>query len=359
MPEFFPFSNITASATYAIDEHSLKALALSIRAGISPREALLYIAGSKKGKSKRDVEALADMFSSGIAYSDAFSRTQLGKFPLFIQIIKISESNGQIATALEKIVSHLSDAAKTRSQILGLSIYPIIILIITISFLLFALLIIVPNIKDIIRMPGVALNPLTRALLFLSDALLHRSWMIILVSIAMAASIIGAFRLKSLRSYLGMFVLKSPIASSFLESYLFGTYASFIALYIRFRSDIDTVFAMLAETSRIGMVKRELMRVSQSVSKGSQLSEALQSIESDRRTIPQIWILFSSVAERSSSYGEMFDHLSQYHAENLDHYSKIYMKMLEPVLMVGIGVLVGLMAYGILSPLYGLMQHVA
>lgn len=349
--------------THTIDRHSLKALALSIRAGISPREALMYIAGSKKGKQRKDIESIADMFSSGLSYSEVFSHTQLGKSPLFIQIIRISESNGQIAAALEKIVSHMVSAGKTKSQIIGLSVYPFIVLLMTAAFMLFALLVIVPNIEGIIRMPGVMLNPLTRILLFLSDALIHKAWLLFVILGGTAASGVAVFRLRILRAHIEAFVLKSPLISSFSEAYIFGTYATFIALYVKFRSDIGTVFTMLSGMSKMGMIKKEFAEISESVSKGSQLSEALAGDshgerDSEKRLVPRIWILFASVAERSSSYGEMFDHLSQYHADNMEHYSKIYMKMLEPVLMVGIGVLVGLLAYGILSPLYGLMQHI-
>ncbi len=346
---------------YTIDRQSLKALAHSIRAGISPREALLYIASSKKNKQKRDMETIADMFLSGMPYSEVFSHTQLSKNPLFIQIIHISESNGQIAVALEKIVAHLSNANKARSQIIGLSVYPAIVLLMTISFSLFTLLVIVPNIKDIISMPGVSLNPLTSMMLYASDLLIHRSPLVIGTLIGLIVALIVIFRLRFFRMKFHIFILKSPAISSFMKAYLFGSYSAFIALYIRFRADIGTVFGLLANTTKLHPIKLEFIRISESVTKGMQLSDALKGGQMRRagtEIVPSIWTLFASVAERSSSYGDMFDHLAEHHAEALDHYSKIYMKMLEPVLMIGIGVLVGLLAYGILSPLYGLMQHV-
>jgi type II secretory pathway component PulF len=337
-----------------IDRQSLKALAHSIRAGISPRDALLYIASSKHGKAKADILAIADMFKLGISYSDAFEKTTLAKHGLFIQIIRISESNGQIAKALDMIVAHMSESSRTKSQILGLSVYPIIVFMMTIAFMLFALLVIVPNIRDIIRMPGVTLNPITSALLIMSDTLIKKSMLVIGVIVTLIISIVLLIRMRFLRLRIESFVLSFPIISQFTASYMFGAYAAFIALYSRFRSDIGTVFELLAETTRMHRIRTEFSRIAAAIGRGETLSFVLQG----GSIIPHIWILFASVAERSSSYADMFDHLAEHHAETLDHYSKIYMKMLEPILMIGIGVLVGLLAYGILSPLYGLMQHI-
>lgn len=341
---------------YRIDRQSLRALAHSIRAGISPRDALLYISESKIGQARADIAAIADMFLLGMSYSDVFDRTTVGKSPLFIQIIRISESNGQAAKALEMIVAHMEGSSRAKSQILGLSVYPIVIFAVTIAFTLFALLIIVPNIRDIISMPGAALNPITRALLAMSDLLINKSAMVIGTAIAIGATLVLAARTRFIRSRIEELIFRMPGISRFATAYAFGSYAAFIALYVKFRSDIGTVFELLAQSSGMKRVRSEFSRISEGIRKGETLSFVLQ--RGSAAIVPRIWVLFASVAERSTSYSEMFDHLASYHAEHLDQQSKIYMKMLEPVLMIAIGVLVGLLAYGILSPLYGLMQQV-
>lgn len=341
---------------YRIDRQSLRALAHSIRAGISPREALLYISESKIGQARADIAAIADMFLLGMSYSEVFARTTMSRSPLFIQIIRISESNGQAAKALEMIVAHMEESSKAKSQILGLSVYPIIVFGMTMAFTLFALLIIVPNIRDIISMPGAALNPITRALLAMSNLLINKSVAVIGAAISIIVALILVARMRFFRSRIEELIFRMPGISRFATAYAFGSYAAFIALYVKFRSDIGTVFELLAQTSRIGRIRAEFARISEGVRKGEALSAILQ--RGSAAIVPRIWILFASVAERSSSYSEMFDHLSSYHAEHLDQQSKIYMKLLEPALMIVIGVLVGLLAYGILSPLYGLMQQV-
>jgi type II secretory pathway component PulF len=212
----------------------------------------------------------------------------------------------------------------------------------------------VPNIRDIISMPGMVLNPITRALLFLSNILIHDSP--IFFGVLAGAIVVAVLLMRSryFRKRLEIFMIKTPVISAFTSSFLFSSYAAFIALYVRFRSDIGTVFELLAKTTKVGMLRHEFDRISDSIKGGSSLSVVL----GETQIVPRIWILFASVAERSSSYADMFDHLAEYHAENLNHYSKICMKTLEPVLMICIGVLVGMLAYGILSPLYGLMSQI-
>ncbi len=339
---------------YKIDRQSLKALAHSIRAGITPRDALLYIAGSKRGMAKVDIIAFADLFQFGISYSGAFEKTVLSRSPLFMQIIRISESNGQIAIALEMIVAHMYNSSRAKSQILGLSIYPIIVLLMTIAFLLFALLIIVPNIRDIISMPGVVLNPITKGLLYLSNTLIHNTFAVTGTLVCLIISILIFFRIKFVRNYIERLAFGLPLLSDLIKSYIFGAFAAFVALYVKFRSDIGTVFELMSAVTRVSIIIREFRAVADLVKKGEGLSVSL----SQSKYIPQIWILFATVAERSSSYEEMFHQLASHHKESLDHYTKIYMKLLEPVLMISIGVMVGLLAYGILSPLYGLMNQI-
>ncbi len=342
------------SKLHEIDRQSLNALAHSIKAGVPPRETLICIARSKRGKARAGIDAIADMFQFGISYSDAFSRTSLARSPLFMHVIRISESNGQIAMAFEMIVAHMSNSSKAKSHVIGLSVYPIIVLCMTIAFMLFALLVIVPNIKDVIVMPGVAINPITEALLFLSHALRDDAIAAIGLAVCMGAVIYAAFRVKSVRHRLEAALFRLPVISGLFTSYVFGGFASFVALYVKFRSDIGTAFELMAETASVHGIKNEFRMISDSVKKGSALSSSLK----ECALIPSMWVLFATVAERSSSYEEMFGHLASHHAETLDHSARICMKALEPVLMVCVGVLVGLLAYGILSPLYGLMNQI-
>ncbi len=346
--------HIRRARPLGIDRQSLKALAHSVRAGISPREALLYIADSRRGRARSDLIAIADMFRLGTSYSDAFQKTILSRQPLFMQILRISESNGQIAKALDMIVGHIAESSRTRSQIIGLSIYPIIVALMTVAFLAFALFVIVPNIRDIILMPGADINIVTRAMLAASDLVIHSGVTVLCCLAAFVAAMVLASRVRIGRVAIESVALRFPVISRLASSYSFGAYAAFIALYSDFRSDIGTAFELLSGTSRFGRMRAAFQSVAASVKKGEILSDAIAS----HSVIPRIWPLFASVAERSSSYREMFGHLAAHHAESLDHYSKICMKMLEPVLMICVGALVGILAYGILSPLYGLMQHV-
>jgi type IV pilus assembly protein PilC len=93
--------------------------------------------------------------------------------------------------------------------------------------------------------------------------------------------------------------------------------------------------------------------IANQIEAGNNLSTAIICAED----LPEIWAIYARSAEKSSTYNKMFADLCDYYKTTLSNQINFLIKVSEPVLMVAIGLLVGILAYGILSPLYGIMNQ--
>ncbi len=332
---------------------NIKLFALMLRSGISPVEAFEYLLNSLKKNQIEAGRVLLVEISAGLKFSRILAKTSLGKSRLYIHMLESAEVSGNIPEALEKISQNIEELLVRRGQVISVLIYPAIVLSMATLLILGLLLFIIPNIMPIIHMNSKNVSLVTQALIFCSKALRVHGLVISVIFIACVICAASLVRIKSVRKISEKIAFKIPFVNSFVESYISSGYALALYQYTSMTPDLPLVFARLADGTKSIVFKKEFSRVEKSISEGFSLSHTF----STSLCIKPIWVLFAKVAEQTSSYALMFRHLYEYYRQVFEHKSKLLIKFVEPTLMIFIGVVVGVLAYGILSPLYGLMNN--
>lgn len=335
-----------------ITSTDFKLLASMLNSGISAIQAFDHISESKSVKQKEGYIRIINLIEQGNKFSEIFKNTNLGKNKLFINLISNSENSGNLPEIIDVIANNIEKNKERSNQILGIMIYPAIVSLMVIGLILSLLLFIVPNIMPVLAISTDQQILATKALVFSSN-ILRNSWMeIIAICTGSGLALIVLSYVRVVRIMVERIVFKLPILGYYFTAYLSLSYTLSIYQFASNNPDLYKVLDDISESTKVEIYKRELKIISEKIRSGITLNLAL----SESKVIPSTWALFASVAEKSSSYEEMFKNLNKFYEEIFENYSKLIMRIAEPALMIFIGLIVGVLAYGIMAPLYGIMN---
>lgn len=337
-----------------ISSSDLKLLSTMMKFGITPIEAIISIFTKRRlvKRQKESLDYIKILFKQGKAFSEVFANTTIGKGLLYISLISSAEGKGIVPEVLDQIAESINKNNERKNALIGILIYPAIVCIIVSLLMLALLLFIVPNILPVISMSSGNLPLATKILVYLSKTLKTKWLYLLIILVGFILSIVSLYAFRTSRILIEKLAMKTPVVQDFLSSYLSLGYTMAIYQSISATPDLESVFDNLSKTSGSLVYAKEFKRIKGRIGEGATLNSIF--LESD--IFPNIWAIFTKVAEQTSSYSIMFKNLHEYYKEKFDQSSKLMMRLAEPFLMIIIGLIVGTLAYGIMAPLYGIMN---
>ncbi|MCL2648330.1 MAG: type II secretion system F family protein [Phycisphaerales bacterium] len=328
-------------------------LAVMIKAGISIRSAIDGIADQTDNPKfkiilmqiKKDVE-------SGRSFSDALLKHPKVFSPLYVNMVKASELSGSFGHMLDRIVEYLNSQMETKQMVVGAAVYPAIIGIMAVSTTFFLLLFVVPQFSLIFKGHENILPAPTKFLLFLSFGL-KTYWYLVLA--AMLGALWGFWSI--IRTPQGkLWWDKTKLTLPLLKK-------MFRALYIT-RSlhtmgelvnagvpMLDTL-AITADISGNQLYRQMWRTVYASVKQGKKINYSLQRSPHLPRSVVQM----IAAGEESGKLGETLDSISKYYNKELKATIKTVTSMMEPLMIIFMGGIVGFIAMSIILPIFKMSQ---
>jgi type II secretory pathway component PulF len=328
-----------------IPNNHLRLFASMVRSGITPSESLRSLGAQKYRR-------LIDGFEQGGKYSEVLKLSALARHGQYIELVVSAERSGAVPQVLEDIALMLEHRSSRMTQIIGIIVYPIVVMGITGALLIGVLYVVIPNIAPIIMSASTDISIVTKLMVLMSESIRMYMWMYIGLFVLCGGVLTITLKHPVMRARLERAILGIPIIGELYQHVSCVQYIMSLRTHIKYSTDIRLMFKRLAEHTSSLNYKQAFAEMAERVEAGKKLSEALTGYE----VIPELWSVYARVGENSSNYIDMFEGLYQYYAESVESSLKLCMKIIEPVLMVSIGIVVGIVAFGILSPIYGLMN---
>jgi type IV pilus assembly protein PilC len=330
-------------------------LSVMIRAGISIRAAVEGIADQVENarfkemliQMKRDVE-------SGKQFSDALLRYPKTFSPLYINMVKASELSGGFSKMLDKIAAYLSQQIETSSMVKGAMVYPGIIGTLAIGTTIFLLTFVLPRFMVIFKGKEAALPKPTKLLLWLSDFMVNY-WYIILFGVA--AGIWGAVMILRTdwgRTFWDKAKLTIPLFKKMFRALYISRSLHTMGQLINAGVPMLDTIAITADISGNVLYKRMWRNVYSSVKQGKKITYTLQK----NPLLPKSVIQMISAGEESGKLGEVLDEVSDFYSRELKNVIKSVTIMIEPLMIVVMGSVVGFIAMSIILPIFKLSSLV-
>src|SRR3954463_1098529 len=330
-------------------------LAVMIRAGISIRAAIEGIAEqTENAKFRKMLNQVKRDVESGKNFSDALLRYPKVFSPLYINMVKASELSGGFSEMLDKVAAYLSQQIETTSQVRGAMIYPGIIGSMAIGTTIFLLTFVLPRFMTIFAGKEAMLPAPTKLLLAMSSFMINY-WYVLLF--ALGAAIWGfllMLRTEWGRLWFDKMKLTIPLFKKLFRAlYISRSLHTMGQLLNAGVPMLDTI-QITGEISGNTLYRRMWRAVYGAVKQGKKISAPLQKSP----LLPRSVVQMIGAGEESGKLGEVLDEVSEFYSRELKAVIKSVTAMIEPLMIVIMGSLVGFIAMSIILPIFKLSQLV-
>ena len=330
-------------------------LATTVKAGLSVVEALdILIADAEKKMMKRVLQEAQAMLKNGQPLSSGFEAYKDSFPPIFMGMLRAGELSGQLGKTLTELGQYLSKEYALRSKVKSALTYPVILLVASGGVMTLLLIFVLPRLTASFAASGVELPFITKVFLGLSKMI---TWSFTL-DFAVLAGLIWFFvyfRTTNLgKRFFFWVIAHTPVANELVKKVALVRFARTFGNLIG--SGISAIEALQLSSKSIGNLTYELAIKSAitAVENGSPISEALSKFP---HLFPRLLISLIIVGERTGSLHEILGTFADFYEEEVDNTLKDLTSILEPALLLLMGLLVGAIAVSIILPIYQLVGH--
>jgi type IV pilus assembly protein PilC len=330
-------------------------LAVMIRAGISIRAAIEGIADQVENpKFKKMLVQMRKDVEGGKSFSDALMRYPKCFSPLYINMVKASELSGGFSNMLDRIATYLMQQIETMQMVRGAMIYPGIIGTMAISTTIFLLTFVLPRFMVIFKGKEAALPAPTKLLLALSAFMVNYWYILLFAAIAATWGFVLMLRTDWGRLYWDKAKLTVPIFKKLFRALYISRGLHTMGQLINAGVPMLDTIAITAEISGNTLYKRMWRAVYGAVKQGKKISAPLQRSP----LLPRSVVQMISAGEESGKLGEVLDEVSDFYSRELKAVIKGVTAMIEPLMIVVMGSIVGFIAMSIILPIFKLSSLV-
>lgn len=332
-------------------------LSTLIGAGLPLATSLRTVAEQTNAKAMKGViEEILAKVESGKTLHESFAQ-----FPdifngVYLALIQAGETSGTLDLALKRLADQEEKDAAMMSKIKGALVYPAIIFVVIIAVLAFMMIMVVPQVKGLYEDMNKELPGLTKFLVAISDFFGQFWWLVAIVVAAIVAAIWYAVKKTPAgRKVADQFKLSVPIFGGLFRKLYVSRFARTAEMMLATGVPmLDSVKIAIDATSNV-VVEEEYSKSLEVIKGGKTLSEGLKDREYMLPLVPQM----ASIGEESGKIDEMLGKAAAVYENELDEQINNISTMIEPILMVIMAGLIGVVVGGTLLPIYSLVNSVA
>ncbi len=333
-----------------------KNLSGMLKAGLSLSRALSVL---KKQTKNPKLSAVLTSLTADINAGGSFS-SALSKFPevfskLFTSMVKAGEESGNLSGALSEIGINLEKSNSLTKKIKGALIYPSVIFsaMIIIGVLMFAF--VVPTLANTFKSLGVTLPFTTRLIIFFGDFFSQNLILSFVVIFGVALSMYLIFRAEFMEKYVDFAVLRIPIMSNLSKELNTARTARTISSLLFSGVSIGRAVEIAEDVVQNIYYKKVLQEVKIAIEKGEPFSAVF---EENTGLYPVMVSEMIQVGEETGKLSDMLLQIAMFYEEEVENKTKNLSTIIEPLLMVVIGIGVGFFAISMISPLYTILGSI-
>lgn len=327
-----------------------------VKAGLSLIEGLRILSEEIENKTLKGVIVkIKEGMESGLPLSE-----MLGRYPkifpsIYVSMIGAGETAGRIESALEQVSIQMKKNHELTSRIKGALMYPAVIVVAMIGISIEVVVFILPKLLVMFKDFNATLPLPTRILIFITESTQkYGLWMLLILIIL----IIGAIQLLKqykVRRVVHMINLKLPILGTIIRKINLARFS--LTLSSLLESTIPIIDATRISSEVVGNIvyKESLLSVSESLKKGEPLSEILRRFS---KIFPPIVTEMIMVGEKSGKSEGMLKELAEFYGGEVDTTMRNFTTIIEPVIILIMGLAVAGIAVAVIMPMYSLAQNI-
>ncbi|MCW5655647.1 type II secretion system inner membrane protein GspF [Hydrogenophaga sp.] len=330
-------------------------LAGLVSAGLPLERALSALTEEAEVERQRNLMAsLRSEVNGGSTFARALSQYPREFSPTFTAVIAAGEQSGQLGAVLERLADDLEAREVLRNKIVAASLYPAIVTVVAIVIVVFLVSYVVPQVANVFAGSKRALPLLTVAMLNLSDFVRGYGWLLAGLLVLGAIALIAARRSEALRLRMDAAWLRLPLVGRLARGYNAARFAATLAMLAAAGVPILRALQTAAETLGNQAMRADALDALVLVREGAPLASALGS----KKRFPPLVSMFARLGEQTGQLPAMLDRAAAQLGAEVQRRAMHMATILEPLLIVGMGLVVMLIVLAVLMPIIQLNQLV-
>ncbi len=328
-------------------------LRVMIAAGVALPRTLRILANQTKNKKfRKTILKIREEIIKGKAFSE-----NLGKYPnifseLFVSMVKVGEETGTLEEVLRVLTQQMEKEHEIKSSIKGAMIYPAVIIFAMVCIGVLMLIMVIPKLAAVFSELEVEL-PLTTKIVIATGTFLSKFWFLLPVGILVFLFLLRVIlKTKTGKLVFDTFVLKIPIISPIIKktnsAHTVRTLSSLIAAGVPIVRSLEIVSGTLGNVH----YKKAISEVAEEIKKGAKLAGVLKRYEN---IYPTLVIQMIEVGEETGKTSDVLEKLAEFFEEEVANATKNLSAVIEPVLMLIVGAVVGFFAISMIQPIYSMV----
>ena len=286
----------------------------------------------------------------GNSLSQAMSRYPLCFDSLFRSMIKAGEESGRLADIMLKLLEYIEKSSKIKSQLKSAMVYPSLVVFVAVAVVSGLMIFVVPAFTKQFTDSGKPLPELTQIVVSVSDFFVNQ-WYVLLGAVALAA-VAGVQYTKTPkgRYQFDMLLLKMPVIGDVIKKISVGRFCSTMSSMLSSGVNLLQALNICAASSGNAVMEKFILECKTRIEKGQQMSVPL----SENPIFPKMVVSMIQVGEQSGKTDEMLMKVAAFYEDEVDQAIKTMLGMIEPILIVGIGGVVGFIVIAMYLPIFDL-----
>lgn len=328
-------------------------LSTMLGSGLAIDQAIRVMYSQTKNKTlKKAFAFIVKDLEAGNSLSFALSRHPNIFDPVFIAIVRSGESTGKMDKVLDQLADRLELSQDFNSKIRSVLMYPAFVLVVMIAIIILMMVYVVPQIKSIFEESGADLPWSTKLIIAMSNFTIHYWWVEVIIAGVLIIGGFYYFRSDKGGSLWDRMKISIPVVSNLFKMIYMARFCRTLSMLIQSGVPIIETLAITAEVISNRLYTRSLRNVAAQVEKGTPMSVPLAKDPNFPPTVTQMIL----VGEQTGKMEQVLNKLADFYEKETDTMIKGLSGLIEPALMVIMGIGVGFIVYSILFPIYSIAQ---
>jgi type IV pilus assembly protein PilC len=303
--------------------------------------------------SEKVQEIIAEV-EGGNVFSSALEKHPDIFPPIYVALVRSSESSGLLDKALLRLAENLEKQDKLRRTIRGALLYPLIVVIVMVIVMMVMMVFVVPQLTVLYENLNITLPLSTKIVLAISD-LVGKVWYLFFVGVPLGIYFLRRwYKKESGQRILDGYILKMPIIGKLIQQTMLTEFTRTLGLMIGSGSLI--VDSLLKSSEVVGNIlyRDAIVLVSKRVEKGITMGDAMGA----SALFPPMVVEMVRIGEKTGKLDESLIHSSEYFEREVNQTVKNLTTLIEPIVIVFLAVGVGFLIFSIITPIYGLISSI-
>lgn len=333
-----------------IKEDFYTELSVLLKAGITLKDALELIQNAIKKKLVKDkIASIYNAIISGSSLSEAVkSHKEFTDYEYYS--LKIGEETGTLTQVSEQLGAFYARKNEQRRNLISALTYPIIILSTALLVVAFMLQYVVPMFQDVFEQQKVELPAITKFIIYVSEFMKSYAWLFLVIILTLIFSRTFFNKKAWFKNMKDRFILKLPFIGDFVKTVYLSQFTQAVSLLTASKVPVVHSIQLVKHMINFYPLQQALETVEQNILKGQSLSESLK----QHKLFDDKMIALVKVAEETNQNEFIFERLNIIYNTQVQQRSKLLSTIMEPIIILIVGVLVGVILIAMYLPMFKL-----